>query len=94
MTILISSYIFRAFLLQHALHMVNTNSIKILNGNNSLIYHKILNLSASSMKYLETGVILNYINVDTNSCIQFINLSPYLFIGPFMISIAIILLVV
>jgi ABC-type multidrug transport system fused ATPase/permease subunit len=73
--------------------MVNNNSLKTLNGTNTLIYQKILNLSSSSIKYLETGAILNFINVDANSVIQFINLSPYLFIGPFMILIAIILLV-
>ena len=93
-TILILSYILRAILLQHALHMVNNNCIKVLNAANSMIYHKILNLSAASMKYLQTGTILNFINVDASSCLQFITLSPYLFIGPLMISIAIILLVI
>lgn len=92
-TVLIMSYIFRAILLQHALHMVNNNCIKVLNATNSLIYHKVLSLSASSMKYLETGSILNFINVDISSCLQFVTLSPYLFIGPLMIAIAIILLV-
>ncbi len=73
--------------------MVNNNCIKVVNAANSLIYHKILGLSASSMKYLETGAILNFVNVDIGSCLQFVTLSPYLFIGPLMISIAIVLLV-
>ena len=46
------------------------------------------------MKYLETGSILNFINVDVGSFLQFVALSPYLFIGPLMIVIAIILLVI
>ncbi len=36
---------------------------------------------------------MNFINVDIGSCVQFITLSPYLFIGPLMITIAIVLLV-
>jgi len=92
-TVLIASYVLKAVLLQHSLHMVNNNCIKVINAANSLVYHKILSLSSSSLKYLETGSILNFINVDVGSCIQFITLSPYLFIGPLMITIAIVLLV-
>ena len=90
---LILVYIVRAILLSHALHMAMSNNIKLLNAANSMIYHKILNLSSSSMKYLETGSILNFIGVDVSSCSQFVMFSPYLFIGPSMITIAILMLV-
>lgn len=93
-SILIICYLLRTFIFQHSMHYVNLNCIQILNSSNSLIYHKILKLSSASRKYLETGSIMNYINVDTMSFYYFIMMSTFLFSAPFMILAGIILLIV
>lgn len=76
------------------MHFVNVSCIKVLNSANSLIYHKILDLSGGSKKYLDTGSIMNYINVDVMSFYYFIMMSSFLFSAPFMIITAIVLLIV
>jgi len=76
------------------MHYVNLNCIQVLNSSNSLIYHKILKLSSASRKYLETGSIMNYINVDTMSFYFFIMMGTFLFSAPFMIMTAIVLLII
>lgn len=76
------------------MHYVNLNCIQVQNSANSLIYHKILKLSSASRKYLETGSIMNYINVDTMSFYFFIMMSTFLFSAPFMILTAIVLLII
>jgi ABC-type multidrug transport system fused ATPase/permease subunit len=93
-SILIICYILRTIIFQHSMHYVNLNCIQIQNSANSLIYHKILKLSSASRKYLETGSIMNYINVDTMSFYFFIMMSTFLFSAPFMILTAIVLLII
>ena len=64
-----------------------------MNSANSLIYHKILNLSSASRKYLDTGSIMTHINVDVMSFYYFIMMSTFLCSAPTMIISAIVLLV-
>ena len=64
-----------------------------MNSANSLIYHKILNLSSSSRKYLDTGSIMTHINVDIMSFYYFIMMSTFIFSAPAMIIAAVVLLI-
>lgn len=93
-SILVVCYILRTIIFQHSMHYVNLNCIQVQNSANSLIFHKILKLSSASRKYLETGSIMNYINVDTMSFYYFIMMSTFLFSAPFMILTAIVLLII
>lgn len=93
-TVLLVCYLIRTIIFQHGMHFVNVSCIKVLNSANSLIYHKILNLSGGSKKYLDTGSIMNYINVDVMSFYYFVMMSSFLFSAPFMILTAIVLLII
>lgn len=93
-SILVFCFLIKTLIYGHALQYLQKCSTKMLNSANSLIFHKILNLSSSSRKYLEAGSILNHINVDVMSFYYFLLLSTYLFSGPVMILGAIILLVI
>lgn len=75
------------------MHNVNRACITVMNSANSLVYHKILNLSSASRKYLDTGSIMTHINVDIMSFYYFIMMSSFLFSAPAMIITAIVLLV-
>ena len=75
------------------MHLVNKSTVTVMNSANSLIYHKILNLSSASRKYLDTGSIMTHINVDVMSFYYFIMMSTFLFSAPAMIIAAIVLLV-
>ena len=75
------------------MHFVNLSCIKVLNSGNSLIYNKIIKLSSAARKYLETGTIMNNINVDIMSFYYFIMMSTFLFSAPLMILTAIVLLI-
>ena len=75
------------------MHFVNLSCIQVLNSANSLIYNKIIRLSSASRKYLETGTIMNNINVDVMSFYFFIMMSTFLFSSPAMIITAIVMLV-
>lgn len=92
-SILVGCYLLRTFIFQHSMHFVNLSCIQVLNSANSLIYQKILNLSSAARKYLETGTIMNNINVDVMSFYYFIMMSTFLFSAPFMIGTAIVLLI-
>jgi hypothetical protein len=76
------------------MHFVNLACTKVLNSANSLIYHKILNLSSASRKYLDAGSIMTHINVDIMSFYYFIMMSTFVFSAPAMIITAIVLLVI
>ncbi len=76
------------------MHFVNLACTKVLNSSNSLIYHKILNLSSASRKYLDTGSIMTHINVDIMSFYYFIMMSTFVFSAPAMIVTAVVLLVI
>jgi hypothetical protein len=75
------------------MHFINLCCIQVLNSANSLIFTKIIRLSSSARKYLDTGKIMNNINVDVMAFYFFITLSTYLFSAPFMVFVAIIMLV-
>ncbi len=75
------------------MHYVNICCVKVLNSANSLIYHKILNLSSASRKYLETGSIMTHINVDIMSFYYFIMMGTFIMSAPLMIIAAIVLLI-
>ena len=79
--------------MQHSMHGVNLSCIRVLNSGIALIYHKILKLSGASRKYLETGAIMNYINVDVMAFYYFIMMSTFLFSAPIMILVGVILLI-
>lgn len=91
--ILIGCYLLRTIIFGHSMHLVNRATITVLNSANSLVYHKILNLSSASRKYLDTGSIMTHINVDIMSFYYFIMMSTFLFSAPAMIITAVILLV-
>jgi hypothetical protein len=93
-SVLVVCYLVRTVIFQHSMHFINLSCIRVLNSANPLIYHKILSLSGASRKYLETGSIMNYINVDVMSFYYFIMMSSFLFSAPIMIVIAIVLLIV
>ncbi len=76
------------------MHYVSLTCMKVINSANSLIYHKILNLSSASRKYLDTGSIMTYINVDIMSFYSLIQMSGYLLSGPIMIIVAVVLLII
>lgn len=50
--VLVVSFATRSIVLQHAFHIINNVSIKMMNSLNSKIYFKILKLSSASRKYL------------------------------------------
>ena len=75
------------------MHFVNLSCIQVLNSANSLVYNKILKLSSAARKYLETGSIMNNINVDIMAFYYFIMMSTFLFSAPFMIGTAIVMLI-
>lgn len=93
MSILVVCYLLRTIIFQHSMHFVNLSCIKVLNSGNSLIYNKIIKLSSAARKYLETGTIMNNINVDIMSFYYFIMMSTFLFSAPLMILTAIVLLI-
>ncbi len=76
------------------MHFVNASCTYVMNSANSLIYHKILNLSSASRKYLDTGSIMTHINVDIMSFYYFIMMSTFVFSAPVMIIAAIVLLII
>ena len=91
--ILIGCYLLRTIIFGHSMHYVNRATIKVMNSANSLVFHKILNLSSASRKYLNTGSIMTHINVDIMSFYYFIMMSTFLFSAPAMIITAIVLLI-
>ena len=93
-SILIGCYLLRTVIFQHSMHFVNESCTKVMNSANSLIYHKILNLSSASRKYLDTGSIMTHINVDIMSFYYFIMMSTFVFSAPVMIIAAIVLLII
>lgn len=93
-SVLVGSYLLRSLFMQHAFHQINLAAVKCMNSSTSKIYFKVLRLSSASRKYLETGSIMNYINVDTQAFQFFIQMSTFLFSAPVMIVIAIGLTVV
>jgi len=80
--------------MQHSMHFVNLSCIQVLNSGNSLVYSKVIKLSSAARKYLETGTIMNNINVDVMAFYYFIMLSTFLFSAPFMILTAIVMLII
>lgn len=93
-SVLVGSYLIRSVVMQHAFHLLNLAAVKCMNSSTCKIYFKVLKLSSASRKYLETGSIMNYINVDTQSFQFCIQMSSFLFSAPVMIVVAIILTVV
>ena len=93
-SILVGAYLLRTIIFGHSMHFVNLCCTKVLNSANSLIYHKILNLSSASRKYLDTGSIMTHINVYIMSFYYFIMMSTFVFSAPAMIITAIVLLVI
>ena len=65
-SLLFVCYFLRVFTLQNALHIVNEVSAKTANAMHYQIYSKILNLSSSSKKHMDTGKIMNLISSDSN----------------------------
>lgn len=51
-SILVVAFAVRSIALQHAFHLINEASIKMMNSLNTKIYFKILQLSSASRKYL------------------------------------------
>lgn len=92
-SVLVVSYLVRSIVLQHAFHLVNEVSVKTMNSLIARIYFKILKLSSASRKYLETGAIMNYINVDVQAVNMFIQMSSFIFTTPVMVIVAIVLIV-
>ena len=90
---LVLCYLTRTVVMQHSMHFVNLSCIQVLNCGNSLIYQKILKLSSAARKYLETGTIMNNINVDMMSFYYFIMMSTFLFSAPFMIGTGLVMLI-
>jgi ABC-type multidrug transport system fused ATPase/permease subunit len=93
-SVLVGCYLIRSLVMQHAFHLINLAAVKCMNSSTSKIYFKVLKLSSASRKYLETGSIMNYINVDTQAFQFFIQMSTFLFSAPVMIVVAIALTVV
>jgi ATP-binding cassette subfamily C (CFTR/MRP) protein 1 len=93
-SILVGCYLLRTLFMQHAFHAINLAAVKVINSSTSKIYFKVLRLSSASRKYLETGAIMNYINVDSQAFQFFIQMSTFLFSAPFMIIISIALTIV
>ncbi len=92
-SILVVCYILRTIIMQHSMHFVSMSCIQVLNSGNSLVYKKIIKLSSAARKYLETGTIMNNINVDIMSFYYFIMMSTFLFSAPFMILTGIVMLI-
>lgn len=88
-SVLVGCYLLRSLFMQHAFHIINLTAVKCMNSSTSKIYFKVLKLSSASRKYLETGSIMNYINVDTQTFQFFIQMSTFLFSAPVMIIVAI-----
>ena len=93
-TFLVVSYFIRMLLFQHSLHYQFLSCIQVLNAGNFFIYQKVLKLSSASRKYLEPGTIMNYINVDIISFYNFIMFSTIIVSAPFMLAVAIVMLVI
>lgn len=92
-SILVLCYLARTIVYQHAMHFLNLTSVQAINSANSLVYSKIMQLSSSSRKYLETGSIMNNINVDIVSFYHFTTMSTFLFSSPIMIVTAVAMLI-
>lgn len=92
-SVLVLCYLLRTILFQHQMHHANLNCLQSINSVNSLIFKKILRLSSASRKYLETGNIMNHINVDVGSLWMFNFVSTRLVSAPLTIVIGIFLLV-
>lgn len=93
-SILVGSYLIRTLVLQHSFHLINLAAVKCMNSTTSKIYFKVLKLSSASRKYLETGSIMNHINVDTQTFQFFLQMSSFLFSTPVMVVISIVLTIV
>jgi ABC-type transport system involved in cytochrome bd biosynthesis fused ATPase/permease subunit len=93
-SVLVGCFLVRAVSLQHAFHMINLTAVKCINATTSKIYFKVLKLSSASRKYLETGSIMNYVNVDTQAFQFYLQMSTFIFSAPVMIIIAITLTII
>ena len=71
-TFLVVTYFIRMLLFQHSLQHQYLSCIQVLNAGNFFIYQKVLKLSSASRKYLSSGTLMNYINVDIVSFYYFI----------------------
>jgi ABC-type transport system involved in cytochrome bd biosynthesis fused ATPase/permease subunit len=91
-SVLVVCYLLRTVFFQHQMHYANLSCLQSINAVNSLIYSKILRLSSSSRKYLETGNIMNHINVDVGSLWLFNFVSTNLVSAPVMVIVGIFLL--
>ncbi|KAL4488820.1 hypothetical protein ABPG72_016473 [Tetrahymena utriculariae] len=88
-TIIFLGYLLRVFFLQHSLHLTNRVGIKVLNSLNTSIYNKILNLSASSKKYYDSGRTMNLVTVDSQSIFGYVMMAQNMITAPIIVLVAV-----
>ena len=92
-TCIFFAFLIRAFMIQHAYTKIFYNGVQLNNIVNLSMMQKILLLGTSSKKYFETGRIMNYLTVDTQMIYMTIMFSNFLFAAPWLIIIAMVLII-
>lgn len=86
-------FFLKTFINQYSFIDIFQISIDVINLTNISMMQKIIKLGTSSKKYFETGRIMNYITVDTQQIFVFMQFANILIFSPFVILIAIALII-
>mmetsp|Transcript_24704 Transcript_24704/g.28768 ORF Transcript_24704/g.28768 Transcript_24704/m.28768 type:complete len:1543 (+) Transcript_24704:13-4641(+) len=91
-SIMLGCYLLRSFFIQHGTHASNYNAFTTVAAAQGAIFSKALRLKNSAKKYYDTGKIQTMCTVDSFALFMFAFFGNNLFIAPFVVIVAVVLI--